>query len=171
LKFKVGLTAFIIYHLYAVLLVPNNQNYLGFKSAPWINPYVSFFEFVTAWGFFAPEPGPPPIFVDWELMDQEGKLLETGRWPSYPNPFFWGERQSLRLNLGRFMAMNDARAEQMLSPYLCKQNPRAVSVQLWRSFYNLTPMVSAIHGQPLNGISSEPNRHLLSHSFCKEFQH
>ncbi len=170
-KLKVGLTLFVLYHLYAVLLIPNSQNYLGLKSAPWVEPYVNFFEFVTAWGFFAPDPGPPPVFIDWVIEDSYGKLLDVGRWPDYPDSFFWRERQSFRVNIGRYMFTGEGRAEKMLTPYLCRQNEHAVSITLWKTYTNQIPLIDAVNQWSAHaGTAAEPNRQLLSHNFCKEFK-
>lgn len=166
---KVGLTLFIVYHLYAVMLVPNSAgSYLGGRSAFLIEPYLNFFEFVTCWGFFAPDPGPPPIFVEWELEGESGQTLSKGHFPDYPDPYFLRERQNRRSVIVRFMSLDDTRSEKMLAPYLCEQNPKAVSVSLWRTYYNLPTLEDAVRGMPIVPFDGPGSRQLMSHSFCKE---
>ncbi len=168
-RIKIILSLFILYHLYAVTLIPNSQTYLGLKSAPWIEPYVNFFEFVTQWGFFAPEPGPPPLFIEYELVDQEGKSIEVGRWPEIPDPYFLRERQNRKVNVVRFMATATGRAEMMMAPYFCKQNPKVSSVRLWRLYYNLPSLEQAAAGVKSASEGVKSDRYSISNSFCKEF--
>src|SRR6476469_7797231 len=91
---KAFLSLFLVFHLSAVVLAPNCQTYLGKVAAPLFEPYLNFFEFMASWSFFAPDPGPPPVFIEWESVDKNSTTLESNRWPILPNPYFFRERQN-----------------------------------------------------------------------------
>jgi hypothetical protein len=162
------LSVFIVYHLYGVIFAPNSQTYLGMRSVPFYESYLSFFEFMTSWGFFAPEPGPPPVFIEWELVDGKGDVLEADRFPSYPDPFFLRERQNRRMSIVRFMAGNDARAEKMLVPYLCQKNSKIKSIRLWKVGYEIPSPLEVTSGKRKVGDNEVKVRHWLTQSFCQE---
>jgi hypothetical protein len=129
--FYAALSLLIVFHLFAVLLAPNSQNYLGSRAAPLINPYISFFEIASQWGFFAPDPGPPPIFVEYELVGAEGNATGSGTWPERKDPYFLRERQNRRIAVTRFAMAGPQRIERTLGPYFCRKHPEAKSVRLW----------------------------------------
>lgn len=169
---KWGLSAFIVFHSYVILIAPNNQSYLGMKSFPVLDPYMGIFEFATTWCFFAPEPGPPPIFIEYELIDSTGNSLGISRFPDDPDPYpFWfRERQNRRINLARFMGASDDRAVKMMVPYLCKKDSRVNSIKLWRILYPEPSMPEVLSGQRKIGDGVGMDRHWVSENFCKEFQ-
>lgn len=165
---KVVLSLFACYHLFGVILAPNSQTYLGLKSAPFYESYLHFFEFMSNWGFFAPEPGPPPVFVEWELQDQKGNTLEIDRIPSYPDPYWIRERQNRRMALVRFMIGQDQRIEKMMVPFLCRSHPNAAAVKLWKVGYGIPSLLDVVNGKRKVGDDENKERHWVVHSFCKE---
>lgn len=163
---KAALSIFIVYHLFAVLLVPNGQSFLGSKSAKWVEPYVNLFEFTNNWSFFAPEPGPPPIYIEYELIDREGHSSEFGRWPSLHNPYALRERQNRKIAAAEFMMSSEVRAEKMMIPYLCKEHNNVGSVRLWRVVYSIPQFRDVAEGKREIGDEIQMERKLVSHSFC-----
>jgi hypothetical protein len=169
---KAILSIFIILHLTAVGLIPNMQTHLGGRLSFFIEPYANLFLLKTKWGFFAPEPGPPPIFLEWELLDSAGLSLEMGQWPETPSPFFSRERQNRRITAAQSMLDSDGRAERMLVPYLCgkKSLKQPVhSVRLWSLHYSLPPIAEVEAGRRKIGDDVGMVRLWLSHSFCSEY--
>jgi hypothetical protein len=134
-----ALMGFVVFHLASMLLTPNWQNYLGERSASILTPYVNFFELTGNWSFFAPDIGPPPIFLEWKIFDSQHRMIEQDRWPPASRTLFWREQQNRRISAVRFMLAAEGRAEQMITPYLCKRNPKAYSVRLSRVLYRLPP--------------------------------
>lgn len=165
---KAALSAFIVFQLFSVLLVPNAQNWLGTKAAPVIEPYVNFFELTNAWSFFAPDPGPPPVFVEYEKLDRKGESLGLGRWPEVKDPYLLRERQNRRIAAAEYMMANELRAEKMMLQYLCRQHPEAGSFRIWRIMYTVPDFQDVASGKRKIGDDVGLERRLVSHSFCEE---
>ncbi len=84
-----GLTLFILYHLSAMLVSQNSDHYLADRLKPYFMPYWQLLEFGSEWNFFAPEPGPAPLFLKYEIYDSNGILSSTDQLPHYPDDFFF----------------------------------------------------------------------------------
>lgn len=163
------LSVAIVWHLAAILIAPNKDTYLALKAAPLIEPYVNFLELASSWNFFAPDPGPPPIYVEWEVLDSKLGTLERGRWPETADPYFLRERQNRRIASARFMAFSDTRTEQILLPYLCRTRAGtgAHSIRLWRTVYTIPGIKEVVDGKRTIGDDVGVDRHWVSHSFCQ----
>lgn len=165
---KVGMSLWLVFHLFVIAFVPNAQNYLGMKLAPVIGPYANFFELTNAWSFFAPEPGPPPVFIEYELLSRAGDSLRNGLWPDLNEKLIFRDRLNRRIAVAEYMISSEQRAEKMMAPYLCSRNPDAGSVRLWRVAYGLPGFNEvAKGGKPLRD-ESRIERHLVSHNFCED---
>jgi hypothetical protein len=134
-KTKLVLSAFIVFHLAAVVLTPHEQNYVSFASNFIFSPYVQFFELGSAWSYFAPDPGPPPVFIAWESYDAHGNELDSGRWPDLNDHPLLSERRVRRVALARFASPDDNRVVKMMLPYLCGRSPGIRSVRIVRQVY------------------------------------
>jgi hypothetical protein len=163
---RMALSAVIAFHLFAIVLSPNKNTWLGYQCAKIVEPYVNALELASSWSFFAPDPGPPPIFVEWQLENKKGEMIEKGRWPDSPDPYFLRERQNRRIATARFMAMSDERTEQVLLPYLCRTRPQAFSVKLWRTVYTLPSLTDVVKGKRKIGDDVGMDRRWVSQSFC-----
>lgn len=144
---KAALSVFIVYHMFCVLLAPNSQTYLGGRAKFLVNPYVSFFELASQWGFFAPDPGPPPVFVEYEAVADGGEPIATGSWPEKKDPFFIRERQNRRIAVARFLMAGEGRIEKTFGPYYCRQYPKARSVRLWRTVQGMANLHDVASGK------------------------
>ncbi len=164
---KAALSVWIVYHLFAVMLIPNSQSFLGMKAVPWIEPYANFFEFTNIWSFFAPEPGPPPVYIEYELIDRQGGASEFGRWPERQSPFSLRERQNRRIAAAEFMMSSEVRAERMMVQYLCRRHSQAGSFRLWRVVYSIPGFQEVAEGKRVIGDEVRMERRLVSHSFCE----
>lgn len=165
---RAGLSVFLIYHLFAVIVVPNGNTYLGKVVAPYVEPYANFFELTNAWSFFAPEPGPPPVYIEYELLDRKGESFHRGRWPEYPDPFWMRDRQNRRIAAAEYMMASETRAERMMLQYLCARNPEAGSARIWRVMYSIPGFREVASGTRRIGDEVNMERRLVSHSFCEE---
>lgn len=157
----------IAFHLFCVLLAPNSGNYLGQRVAWVVEPYINFLEIATPWAFFAPEPGPPPVYVEWEVLDRAGKTFSTGRFPELKDPFFLRERQNRRIAAVRFLVADKTRVDRVMAPYLCKTIPEAFSVRLWRVAYSVPALLEVAEGKRRIGDDVAADRRDVSHTFCE----
>jgi hypothetical protein len=126
------ISVFIIYHLMAALIAANPEHYLAQKAKPWVIHYIMAFEFGSQWNFFAPEPGPAPIFIQYELMDAQGQSLLASQIPNYPDDFFLRDRQIRRLNVARYLMREENKIYSIFVPWLCKSYPDAEVVKIKR---------------------------------------
>ena len=125
------LSVFVVFHLFAVLVSPNSDTYLGYRFASVVLPYVRVLELGAGWGFFAPDPGPPPAFIEWVAVKGDGSVLR-GRWPDERDAFVLRDRLNRRITMGRFMATQPDRAAKMLGPSICRRDSAIAAVHFWR---------------------------------------
>mgnify|MGYP001583738600 CR=1 FL=1 len=157
---------FVLYHLTAILIGPSPMGYFHQALLPVFHPYWAALEFGSTWSFFAPEPGSPPTFLEWEAEDEKG-VRSTGRFPAFPSPFWNRERQTLRLSIVGYIFMNEGATERAMLPYLCRTLPQAQSNSLWRTIYGVPPLKPFAEGTQKLGLNTQPIRQWVSHSFCE----
>ena len=160
------LSVFLVFHLLCVIIAPNKETYLGYRVAWLIEPYINSLGLSSSWSFFAPDPGPPPVFVEWELLDKASHPLERGRWPEATDPFILRERQNRRIATARFMVFSDERTEQVMLPYLCRTHPQADAVRLWRVSLTIPSLTDVRSGRRKIGDNGGREKRWVSHSFC-----
>ena len=83
------------------------------------------------WGFFAPEPVSPPMYIDY-IGERTGEMQLEGRFPHEKNPYFFRDRYNRRLSMSRYIMSSDEHIKNMFVRYLCLQNPNLSSTRLWR---------------------------------------
>lgn len=164
---RVVLSLFLVFHLFAIILAPNRESHLTTWSAPVIEPYLDVLSLSATWNFFAPDPGPPPIFLEWELLDQKGGPVELGRVPAQQSPYFLRERQNRRLVSTRFMIFSNDRIEGIMVPYLCRDSKSVHSVRLWRVMHSIPSLSEVAEGKRKIGDEKNTDRRLVSHSYCE----
>lgn len=161
------LSIFLVFHLTCVLVAPNQATYLGATIAPLIRPYAEFLEFASSWSFFAPEPGPPPVFIEWEVLDEKGMRVANGNWPSKEDPYFLRERQNRRIATTKFMMATDGRTQGIMAPYLCRKHEGAHSVELWRVLQTIPSLSDVASGKRQIGDEQGVERRWVSRTFCQ----
>ena len=161
-----GLSLFIVFHLVAVFLAPNGDNQVGLKFGKMVNPYLNFFEMTNCWNFFSPNPE-PPIYIEFEVMDASGQILERSTWPDRKDPFFIRERQNRRVSATDFMIAAELRTEKMMVPYLCGRAPLAHGVRLWRVMYTFPTAQQVVQGERVLGDDVGVERRFVSYSSCE----
>lgn len=144
---RIALSVALVYHLFCVMVAPNPNSYLGQRFLGFVRPYVSFFELASQWGFFAPDPGPPPVFVDYEIVGASGETAASGSWPSADENFFLRERMNRRISVARFVMASSDRIEKTLAPYYCKAYPQAQAVRLWRRVQGMANLYDVAKGK------------------------
>lgn len=165
---RVLLSLLILWHVSVVLLAPNSS--LERLRAPdsWVSRYINTFAFGPYWSFFAPEPGPPPIYLEWELLDAGGEVQATGSFPERESPFFFRDRQSRRIAFTSFIIGDPTRIDRVMSSYLCRQNPGVRSVRVWRSTDPVPSMEEVAAGKKIPGDPKERVRQWMAHSYCQQ---
>lgn len=144
---KMLLSLAVLFHMFCVILAPNSQTYVGQMSEKIVGPYVSSLELASQWGFFAPDPGPPPVFIEYELVGAGGDSLRGGMWPEKKDPFWIRERQNRRISVARFIFASPDRLEKTLAPYFCKSNPDAQAVRLWKIVQGMANLHDVAQGK------------------------
>lgn len=163
---QIALSAFICFHLFALILAPNSQTYLAGRASFLVYPYVTFLEFASQWGFFAPDPGPPPVFIEYEFVGDGGGTIGSGTWPEKKDPYWLRERQNRRIAVARFLIANNDRIEKTMGQYLCRENPAARSVRLWKSIYGIPRLDDVARGKRAIGDGVEVKRSFVTQYLC-----
>lgn len=111
--------------------MPNPASYLTKELSPVYRPYMNYLGLAHTWGFFAPEPVAPPMFIDY-IIDKKGGGQISGRFPDEKDPFFFRDRQNRRLSLSRFIMSSDDNIRNMFVRYHCLHEKALDSIRLWR---------------------------------------
>jgi hypothetical protein len=165
---KAVLSLGIAFHLFCIVLVPNSQNYVGYIVAPVVEPYIRTLSLASTWGFFAPDPGPPPVYIEYEALSMEGVLLRSSRWPDDTKSPFFREQRIWRVSLARSLSILPAGSEQIVGPYLCKLNPDAGMVRMWRVMYGMPSLVEVRDGKRVVGDEVDQDRRSVGLTYCKQ---
>lgn len=165
---KAILSMGIAFHLFCIVLVPNSQNYLGFLAAPVVEPYIRMLALASTWGFFAPDPGPPPVYIEYEALGADGSTLRSSRWPDDSKKPFARERRIWRVSMARTLANLPAGSEQILGPYLCSENPDAAMVRMWRVSFGMPTLLDVRDGRRAIGDEVDVDRRSVGLSYCPE---
>ncbi len=166
---RMAVSGWIVFHLTCVLLVPNRMGAFYQWLAPVLDPYANGLEFAASWNFFAPEAGAAPLGFEWEWLDRSDEPMGRGAFPTFPDPypFYQRERQNRRVTLGRFMAMDNARAEKMMGSYACRLKPEAHSLRLWKILYSIATVPEVVEGKRNVQDFVEKDRRMVAHIFCQ----
>ena len=128
---KVVLSVFLVYQLVGVVLAPNTTSFLTFSVASLYKPYMNFLNLNHSWGFFAPEPISPPLYIDY-VLEQKNGLAISGRFPDENNPYFFRDRHNRRMSLSKFIVSSDDNLNNMFVRYLCLNHPDTSTAKLWK---------------------------------------
>ena len=161
-----GLSALVAFHLFCVLLVPAGNNYIGWLVAPYVEPYVRMLAIGSTWGFFSPDPGPPPLVIEFEAIAETGGQLRIGRWPDGQDQLFFRERKTWRVTLSRWLSMTPSAGEQMLGPFLCRENPGAFQIRMWALEFGTPSLLDVRDGKRQVGDEVEQQRRYLGMTYC-----
>lgn len=159
LAIKIVLSIFIVYHLAAVLILPNGSSLLGRKLARFLTPYANTLALNASWIFFSP--APTPMFtLEYEVEMADGTELHSAEVGADGEPAkfqFPPQRKDLfddgysrRLTLVRFFSINDERVRRNLIPYLCRSHPGARSI-------SIRPVVERVPDLETAGLDSNSN--------------
>lgn len=128
---RLVVSAFLLFHLGAVLLAPNQASYLTQSLSFLYRPYTNLLGLAHSWGFFAPEPVSPPMYIDY-VIQKKGAPEVSGRFPPEQNPYFFRDRHNRRMSLSKFILANDSNTKNMFVRHLCLQEKDVLNIKLWR---------------------------------------
>lgn len=128
---RLVLSIFLGFHLIGVLITPNQGSYLTQSLSSIYHPYMKTFGLGHSWGFFAPEPVSPPMYIDY-VIERKNLPPVNGRFPEESSPYFFRDRQNRRMSLSKFLLSTDDNIRNMFVRYLCKDGEEILSIQLWR---------------------------------------
>lgn len=164
---QLGLSAWLLFHVTAIVMGPAPSNYLHGSICKVFQPYWGYLGLGSTWSFYAPDPA-PPIFYEWEWEDTAG-VRRTGRYPQFPSPYWNYDRQVLRVTALGYIFMQEGAAERSLIPYLCRQLPAVRSVSLWRVAYGVPSTDDFVKGTRKYEIDEQlASREWISHSVCAD---
>jgi hypothetical protein len=162
------LSVALVYMLLVVVVGPNRDTYHGYLLAPILEPAFSALEFGQNWSFFAPDPGPAPIRLEWEILDAKDSIIRTGFFPDEGYPYFINERQTRRVALARFFFFNDERHLNVWSSWVCRSNPDANSVRLWKAEGKIPNLFKVQTGEEAIEAPVYGERKSVGNVFCHE---
>ena len=158
------LSAFVVYHLFAVMITPLLLPPFGERLGAWVQPYVTTFEFTNLWEFFSPNPA-VPMLISWEADDASGRLVSEGVWPRIPRPGVINDEEVRRLAALYFMVGSDEYIEKMMVPHLCAQDGRFHAVRLWKESHPVPSLMEEGFGRP--AVEGSMERKFVAHAFCE----
>lgn len=165
---RIGLSIVISFHLICAITVPSQGTYIASRVAWFAEPYMNFFELSSRWSFFAPDPGPPPFYIEYELLDQDGNSIAKSTFPEKESPYFLRERQNRRIAAARFMVGADERTHEGMAPYLCRSRAGVHSVRLWRVQEAIPALRDVARGEKEITTGDEIGRRWVAHSYCED---
>lgn len=165
---KAGLSLAILFQLFCVCLAPNRNAYLRARFSSFTDPYTNVMGLASTWSFFAPEPGPPPLYINYEFFDKKGASLRTGSWPDPKEKFFFSDRAFRRGAATQFILSRPDDAVNMLIPYFCHRDSQIGSVRLWTSVYGIPSIEDVADGKRTIGDEVNLEHKSLGYDFCPE---
>ena len=132
---RLVLSLFVVYHLAAVIIMPNASSLLGRKFSRYLTDYSNTLGINTTWQFFSP--GPAPVFYleyDVEEANREGDDSSDAK--SYQLPpkrraSYYDELYNRTLYSMRFFVLAPVDTfERFFVRWLCKKHPEAESLSI-----------------------------------------
>jgi hypothetical protein len=156
----------VCWQLSVVLIAPNSSVEKLRAQDSFFNRYVRLFGLGPYWSFFAPEPGPPPIHIEWEVLSASGEVVGTGSLPDSQEPLLFRDRFNRRLTLAAYLLSDRTRVDRVMSRYVCGRHPGAVSVRLWRSFDPIPSLREVAEGKKSLGDPRNRVREWTAQTYC-----
>lgn len=164
------LSVALVFQLLVVFVAPNRGTYHGSLLLPVMEWALNGLEFGSSWSFFAPDPGPAPVRLEWEILDERGAVTRIGHFPESGYPYFINERQTRRVALARFFYFSDERHLNVWSSWLCRSNPDAEGVRLWKAEGTIPNLFKVAEGvESISGLEFG-ERKSVGNVFCKEMR-
>ncbi|MCO5141833.1 MAG: hypothetical protein M9962_01940 [Oligoflexia bacterium] len=166
-KIKILISAFLLFHLLGVVTSPNQSSFLTQSLLEIYRPYMTTLGLFHSWGFFAPEPVSPPIYIDY-LLERKNGTTESKRFPNEVSPYFFRDRQNRRLTLSKFILTSDDSVKSTLVRYLCNTEKDVSSVKIWRVMYQQPSLESVKSGKIKMTDSDKFHIHPFGTYYCPD---
>ncbi len=161
-----SLNAFLVFHVLGILLAPLGLNYIGHRMGPWMEPYLRTLQLASSWGFFAPDPGPPPMYLEFELEGEDGRWNEVHRWPHSAENYFLRERFIWNLAVSRHLINQGANVGEVFGPYVCKSFPKSEVIRFFAVSEDVPALVDIQSGKRKLGDLKVLDRRYLATVRC-----
>lgn len=159
----------LLFHLIGALVTPNASSYLRAELAPIYRPYMNFLGLSHTWGFFAPEPISPPLYIDY-VLEQKGGQNISGRFPAVKNPYFFRDRHNRRMSLSKYIVSSDDNIRNMFMNYLCHKYPLTTEAKLWRVVGTQPSLEMVQKGEKKITDTVDYKIEILGTYYCQEMQ-
>ncbi len=125
---KVALSAFIVFHLAAVFILPNPDSILYHETQKVVRAYGTMFGIHTTWRFFSPNP--LLKVLEYRVIGSKTENAETRhRFPESVKEAGNREGFNRLMTYAMFMAQSHEYLEAHLQPYICAKWPDATSIE------------------------------------------
>lgn len=171
MQLKRAVLSVVLFFLLGIIFIgPNQNSYHAYFLSPVLNPIFTGLEFGSPWSFYAPDPGGPSIRLEWEILDSKGEAIRTGYFPELRSPYFFNERQVRRLVFSRFLFISDDKYLNIGSSWLCRSNPDANSVRLWKSTAKVPDFYKVQTGEETIFGADFSERVSVGNAFCEDLR-
>jgi hypothetical protein len=133
---------FIFVYLVSMMIVlGNGSSFLGRYLGEFYTPVANSIGLNTTWNFFSPDPA-HTMYLKYRVLfqDEYGNETQDAIEKYFPEDSlennFWPHRRRLSYVM-RFLAMDSARLEKFLVPWICNEHPKATSVQTEMIFFRI----------------------------------
>lgn len=130
-KSKIFISILLSLHLFAVIFMPNPRSFVVMSVSNVLLPYMGTLGLSHTWGFFAPEPISPPMYIDYVFELKSGEK-ESGRYPAEKNPYPFRDQYNRRMSMSKIVLSSDENLRNMFMRYMCNKNQEIISAKLWR---------------------------------------
>jgi hypothetical protein len=161
-----AISIFVVYHLLCAVTIPQVPNAISDRIRPLVLPYAKLMVMIGTWGFFAPDPGPPPTYLQWEALNKDGESISSGTYPEDAARLFWAERRLRRITSVRFMLQDPDRPLRMMLPYICHKIPAANSVRIAVEVYPVPSFGDVTDGKGQLMDPKTMERKSAGYDFC-----
>ena len=133
--FKILLSFWIVYNIFAMMVMPNIGSYFGRITSRFLGPYANAVGLNAGWNFFSPEPAHPMYLkIVINYPDNSDGTPQESVETTYPPPETEESVPSLTRKrewaVMRFMVLDSKKLRLLMGPWLCKQYPGANSVDM-----------------------------------------
>ena len=144
---KIGdiiLVAVFFYLVSMMIVLGNGSSFLGRKLGFIYTPVANSIGLNTTWNFFSPDPA-QTMYLRYRILFHDDYVNDTkeSQEKYFPENAlennFWLQNRRLSYVM-RFMAMDGARIEHFLVPWICKKNPEATHIQTELLLYRIPPL-------------------------------
>lgn len=129
---KLFFTVFLLYHLAAILIMPNPGSLLGRKFSRYLTDYSNTLGLNTTWQFFSP--GPAPVFYleyEVETADTGNEEPKSFQFPERRRASYYDELYNRTLYAMRFFVLSPPETfGKYFVPWLCRKYPDAQTLSI-----------------------------------------